>query len=111
MTYTLFITLEIVISILLILVVLMQASKGGGLAGTLGSANIGTVFGVRRTSDFLSKTTTVLATLFILLALVINLTVLPRGEDKQSIIQQGSTVPPPATQVPTQPQPTQTQPK
>ncbi|MBI4429088.1 MAG: preprotein translocase subunit SecG [Ignavibacteriales bacterium] len=110
MTYTFFITLEVVISILLILVVLMQASKGGGLAGSFGGANIGTVFGVRRTSDFLSKTTTVLATLFILLALFINLTVLPRGEDKESVIQQ-QTVPPPATQLPTQPAPTQNQPK
>ena len=111
MTYTVFITIEVAISILLILVVLMQASKGGGLAGSLGGANIGTVFGVRRTSDFLSKTTTILATLFILLALFINLTVLPRGEDKESVIQQGNAIPPPATQLPSQPAPTQNQPK
>ena len=111
MTYAVFITIEVAISILLILVVLMQASKGGGLAGSLGGANIGTVFGVRRTSDFLSKTTTILATLFILLALFINLTVLPRGENKESVIQQGTAVPPPATQLPSQPAPTQNQPK
>jgi preprotein translocase subunit SecG len=110
MTYTLFIIIEIIVSIFLILVVLMQASKGGGLAGTLGSANMGTVFGVRRTSDFLSKTTTILATIYILLALFINLTVLPRPDEKESIIQQNSSVPPPATQIP-QPAPTQNQPK
>ena len=88
--YTFFIAVEILVSILLMIVVLMQASKGGGLAGTLGTSNLGTVFGVRRTSDFLTKTTTVLATLFMVLALFINLVVLPRGERSQeSIIQSG----------------------
>jgi preprotein translocase subunit SecG len=97
--YTLFITVEILVSVLLIIVVLMQASKGGGLAGSLGGSNLGTVFGVRRTSDFLSKTTTVLATLFIVLALFINLFALPRGERaEESVIQ---SVPPPATLPPT----------
>ena len=103
--YTFFIVVEILVSLLLMIVVLMQASKGGGLAGTLGTSNLGTVFGVRRTSDFLTKTTTVLATLFMVLALFINLVVLPRGERSQeSIIQSGPlpTALPPAQQpVPT----------
>ncbi|MEP0822027.1 MAG: preprotein translocase subunit SecG [Ignavibacterium sp.] len=109
--YTLFILIEILIGILLIIVVLMQASKGGGLAGSFGGGNIGTVFGVRRTSDFLSKATTTLATVFMVLALFINLVVLPRGErQEQSVIQsqapaQGAL--PPSTQpaLPPQPQP------
>jgi len=97
--YTLFITVEVIISILLIITVLMQASKGGGLAGSLGGSNLGTVFGVRRASDFLSKTPTVLAALVIVLALFINLFVLPRGERvEESVIQ---SVPPPATLPPT----------
>jgi preprotein translocase subunit SecG len=88
--YTFFIAVEIIISVLLMIVVLMQASKGGGLAGTLGTSNIGTVFGVRRTSDFLTKTTTVLATLFMVLALFINLVILPRTErSTESVIQSG----------------------
>ena len=78
--FTFFLVLEMVVSLLLMIVVLMQASKGGGLAGSFGGSNIGTVFGVRRTSDFLSKTTTVLAASFIILALFINLVVLPRGD-------------------------------
>ncbi len=98
--YTFFISIEILISILLMIVVLMQASKGGGLAGTLGTSNIGTVFGVRRTSDFLTKTTTILATLFMVLALFINLVVLPRSErSEESVIQSG---PQPAALPPTQ---------
>ncbi|MBI2619944.1 MAG: preprotein translocase subunit SecG [Ignavibacteriales bacterium] len=100
---------EVVISILLIVVVLMQASKGGGLAGSFGGANIGAVFGVRRTSDFLSKTTTFLATTFLILALFINLVVLPRGEQvQQSVIQSQApatgVLPPTAQPVSPQPQ-------
>jgi len=109
--YTFFITVDILVSILLMIVVLMQASKGGGLAGTLGTSNLGTVFGVRRTSDFLTKTTTVLATLFMVLALFINLVVLPRSERSQeSIIQSGPqpTSLPPAQQPAPISAPTQT---
>ena len=108
--YTFFIAVEILVSILLMIAVLMQSSKGGGLAGTLGTSNIGTVFGVRRTSDFLTKTTTVLATLFMVLALFINLVILPRTErSTQSVIQSGPqpTSLPPAQQAPPQPAPQQ----
>ncbi|MGH2568894.1 MAG: preprotein translocase subunit SecG [Bacteroidota bacterium] len=105
--YTFFISIEIIVSVLLVIVVLMQASKGGGLAGSLGGSNLGTVFGVRRTSDFLGKTTTILATLFILLALFINMFVLPKGERAEdSVIQ---SVPPPAT-LPPSSSPAATQP-
>jgi len=98
--FTFFMIIEILVCVVLIISVLMQSSKGGGLAGSFGGANIGTVFGVRRTSDFLTKTTTVLATLFIVLALFINLFLLPRGDStKQSVIQ---SVPPPASMPPAQ---------
>ena len=108
--YTFFIAVEILVSLLLMIVILMQASKGGGLAGTLGTSNMGTVFGVRRTSDFLTKTTTVLATLFMAIALFINLVVLPRAEKSQeSVIQSGPqpTALPPAEQPMQQPAPQQ----
>ncbi|MDP2884749.1 MAG: preprotein translocase subunit SecG [Ignavibacteria bacterium] len=108
--YTFFIAIEILVSVFLMIVILMQASKGGGLAGTLGTSNMGTVFGVRRTSDFLTKTTTVLATLFLALALFINLVVLPRAEKSQeSVIQSGPqpTALPPAEQPMQQPAPQQ----
>jgi preprotein translocase subunit SecG len=108
--YTFFIAVEILVSLLLMIVILMQASKGGGLAGTLGTSNMGTVFGVRRTSDFLTKTTTVLATLFMAIALFINLVVLPRAEKSQeSVIQSGPqpTALPPAEQPVQQPAPQQ----
>ena len=90
--------LEIFASILLIIVVLMQASKGGGLAGTFGGGTMGTMFGVRRTADILSKATTVFAVIFIGLSLIINLFFLPnKGSTRESVIQRGTqqSVPPP----------------
>lgn len=107
--YTFFIIIEVLVSILLMLAVLMQSSKGTGLAGTFGSANIGSVFGVRRTSDFLTLSTQWLAAAFLLLALAINLWFLPHGlETRQSVIQ---SVPPPSTIPQAQPGPEQTAPE
>ncbi|HUN66801.1 MAG TPA: preprotein translocase subunit SecG [Bacteroidota bacterium] len=89
--YGVLIALEILTSILLIIVVLMQSSKGGGLAGSFGGGNMGTVFGVRRTADFLSKSTWVLAAIFIGLCLIINIFFLPgRNEAAESIIQRST---------------------
>jgi preprotein translocase subunit SecG len=84
------IAVEIIASVLLIVVILMQSSKGGGLAGTFGGGSMGTVFGVRRTADFLIKATQILAAVFIGLSLIINIFFLPRGEGStDSILQQG----------------------
>ena len=95
--YTLALFIELVVSILLIIVILMQSSKGNGLAGSFGGSNIGAVFGVRRTSDFLTKATQWLAGIFLVLALLINLWLLPRGEkQRESIIQSA----PPAASLP-----------
>ena len=86
------IILEIIVSVLLIVVILMQSSKGGGLAGTFGGGQVGMMFGVRRTADFLTRATQVLAIIFGVLALLINMAFLPRGGPSgESVIQgQGS---------------------
>lgn len=88
---------EVFIAILIIIIVLMQSSKGGGLAGTFGGSQMGAMFGVRRTADFLSKLTTILATIFIALSLVINIFFLPgKSTPTESVIQRGvESVPPP----------------
>ncbi|MGA7160527.1 MAG: preprotein translocase subunit SecG [Bacteroidota bacterium] len=112
--YIFFIAIEIIVSILLIGVILMQNSKGGGLAGAFGGGNFGTVFGVRRTADFLTRATTILATTFMVLALLINLFFLPgkNASSRESIIQSGQTSVPPAQLPPqTQPLPSNTAPK
>ncbi len=82
---------EVLVSILLMLVILMQSSKGGGLAGTFGGGSVGMVFGVRRTADFLTRATQILAASFIVLSLVINIFFLPRPTAAtESVIQRGS---------------------
>lgn len=99
--YTLFVTLSTIIAILLIIIVLLQASKGGGLAGTFGGAgNLGSMFGTRRTADFLAKATWWLAGTLAVLALVINLFFLPgqTTKEQRSIIQESG-----RTAVPQQP--------
>jgi preprotein translocase subunit SecG len=88
--YTIFVTLCAIISVLLIIIVLMQSSKGGGLAGTFGGAGMGTVFGTRRTADFLSRATWWLGGILAVLAIVTNLFFLPgsaSSDQIESIIQ------------------------
>ncbi len=59
--------LTIITCIFLILVVLIQDSKGGGLSSSFGGSN--QILGVRRTTDFLEKATWVLAIALLVLAL------------------------------------------
>jgi preprotein translocase subunit SecG len=98
--YTLLVLLATIIAILLVVMVLLQASKGGGLAGTFGGAGMGTMFGSRRTADFLSKGTWWLAGALAVLALVINLFFLPgqTTTEQRSVIQESG-----RTSVPTSP--------
>ncbi len=80
----------VLVAILLMLVVLIQSSKGGGLAGTFGGADASMVFGVRRTTDFLIKLTTVLATIFLLFSLITNVIINKGTGTQESIIQQNN---------------------
>ena len=61
--YTLFVILAVITAILLAIVVLIQESKGGGLASNVSSAN--SVLGVRKTTDFVEKATWTLAALLV----------------------------------------------
>ncbi len=69
---TFLIIIHFIVTILLMVVILLQSSKGGGLAGVFGGGAMGTVFGGRGAASFLSKITTVLATIFLVLALLIS---------------------------------------
>lgn len=61
--YTLFVILAVITAVLLAIVVLIQESKGGGLASNVSSAN--SVLGVRKTTDFVEKATWTLAALLV----------------------------------------------
>ena len=71
---TILLILFIPVCILLILIVLLQAGKGGGLAGAFGGAGAQTFLGARGAVDFLSKLTIYLAIAFMALALILSLT-------------------------------------
>lgn len=65
--FTAWVIFHVIVSIALVFVVLMQSSKGEGLAGTAFSGGLsGAVFGGRGAAGFLSKATTVLAIVFML---------------------------------------------
>jgi preprotein translocase subunit SecG len=73
MLHGLLVFLHVLVSILLIVSVLLQSGKGGGLAGTFGGAGVtGGVFGGRGAAPFLAKATTVFAILFMLTAITLN---------------------------------------
>ena len=57
--YLLFIVLIVNVSVLMCGIVLIQNSKGGGLASSFASSN--QIMGVRKTTDFLEKATWTLA--------------------------------------------------
>lgn len=69
---TFLIIIHFMVTVLLMIVILLQSSKGGGLAGVFGGGAMGTVFGGRGAASFLSKLTTILATIFLALALLIS---------------------------------------
>ena len=71
--YTLIIVLVILASILMCGIVLIQESKGGGLASGFSSSN--QIMGVRKTTDFLEKATWTLAAALIVLSLIATISI------------------------------------
>jgi len=63
------ITLSIIIAVLLVLVVLAQNPKGGGLSAQFGGSGASQLMGVKKTTDFLEKATWALAITLMALAM------------------------------------------
>ena len=91
--YALISVLIIIACILLALVVLVQNSKGGGLAANFASSN--QFMGVRRTTDFLEKATWTLAGALLVLSILATITIPRQSNEEKSKIEQQveSTVP------------------
>ena len=80
-----FITVLIIVAcILQVMIVLVQNSKGGGLAANFTST--GQTMGVRKTADFLEKSTWTLAAAILFLCVVATATIPRGGEAQQSRI-------------------------
>ena len=82
MLSTILLILFIPICLLLILIVLLQAGKGGGLAGAFGGTGGQAFLGTQGTADFLSKFTIYLAGGFMVLALILSFTYGREGKVK-----------------------------
>jgi preprotein translocase subunit SecG len=65
--YTLFVILIVIAAVLMIGIVLIQESKGGGLASNFSSYN--QIGGVRKTTDFIEKTTWGLAVAMVVISI------------------------------------------
>ena len=72
--YVLLISLAIVSAILLVLVVLAQNSKGGGLSSQFGGSGASNLIGVKKTGDVLERLTWGFAIAIIVFSLATNLT-------------------------------------
>lgn len=81
--YLLFIGLIVVAALLLCFVVMIQNSKGGGLASSFASSN--QIMGVRKTTDFIEKLTWGLAG-FIVVVSIACAYVLPTATAESSVI-------------------------
>lgn len=66
--YLLLIIFMLIASVLMCFIVLIQNSKGGGLASGFSSSN--QIMGVRKTTDFLEKTTWTLAGAMVIFSIV-----------------------------------------
>ena len=89
-TFSIFIALIIVVCFLLVLVVMVQNPKGGGLSSSFGGGTQ-QVGGVQKTSDFLDRSTWILATLLLALILISNVTLSSgEGVSDSKLLQEGT---------------------
>jgi preprotein translocase subunit SecG len=86
--YTLFVILIVLVSFCMIGIVLIQESKGGGLASAFSSAN--SSFGVRQTTNFIEKTTWTLAAAMVVIS-VFCAYVAPSAVSDGSVIEKAAT--------------------
>lgn len=92
-TFSIFLVLIIVVCLLLILVIMVQNPKGGGLSSSFGGGGTQIVGGVKKTGDFLDKSTWTLATLLIVLILLSNVALKGNfGETESKLLQGGDDI-------------------
>ncbi len=98
--YTFLVVILIIVSILLVISVLMQSSKGDGMAAMTGGSS---VLGGRGTATFLSKFTQWSAVAFFVLILTINIMIVKQSTSSaKSVVQKqaGAQIATPASGLP-----------
>jgi preprotein translocase subunit SecG len=113
---TLLVVFELMIAVALIVTVLLQRSEGGALGMGGGGSGLGGLFSPRGAADTLTRTTGILAGLFFLICILLNVMAL-YGHNERSLLDSptpGTTVPvspakpvvpAPSQQVPSVPKP------
>ncbi len=69
--YTALVIIQVIVSVVLVGLILIQHGKGADAGAAFGSGASGTVFGARGSANFLSRTTAWLATGFFLVSLAL----------------------------------------
>ena len=95
--YIAIIVLTVIVAVLLIGIVLIQKSKGGGLSSQFGGA--GAVIGVRQTNSFLEKATWTLVSCLVVLSILAAFT-MPRQATGTQLRTQPAAAAPAAVEVP-----------
>ena len=81
--FNVILALIIVLSFLLILIIMVQNPKGGGLSSSF-VGDTQQIGGVKKTTDFLDKTTWILASLILVLILFSNITLNSESDNFES---------------------------
>ena len=82
------IVIQLIVSVALVGVVLLQKSEGGALGMGGGGSGLGNLFSPRGAADTLTRTTAILATLFFLSSLALTLLALHGHPQSSSILEQ-----------------------
>jgi len=90
MLYGFVIAIHVIVSLVLILVILFQAGRGGGLSESFGGSSTQTILGTK-SSVFLKRATAISATLYILVCLLLGVMTSHRG--RSLVAKGGSQVP------------------
>ena len=90
--FTIFLILIIAVCFLLVLVIMVQNPKGGGLSSSFGGGGSQIVGGVKKTGDFLDKSTWTLAILLVVLILASNIALKGNFGDADSKLLEGDDI-------------------
>ena len=74
-TFSIFLVLIVIVAFLLVVVIMVQNPKGGGLSSSFGGGGAQQLGGVKKTTDFLDKSTWALAILLLALILLSNVAI------------------------------------
>ena len=83
-SFSIFLVLIVLVAFLLVVVIMVQNPKGGGLSSSFGGGGTQQLGGVKKTTDFLDKSTWALAVMLVLLILASNFAIDNSNENLES---------------------------